>query len=123
MSAPTRRLVLHGLLASAGVAALRLAAAQATSSTQTVAITARRFAYEPNEITLRAGVPVVVEIRSLDFLHGMNLPSMGRRLDLIPGRVTRLEFTPGEPGTIDFLCDNFCGEGHETMSGKFFVVA
>ena len=123
MTALHRRLWLRAALANVAGAALGRALAQAGTPARTVALTARRFAYEPGEITLRAGVPVVVEIRSLDFLHGMSLPSLGQRLDLIPGRITRLEFTPHEAGTIDFLCDNFCGEGHETMSGKFIVVA
>jgi cytochrome c oxidase subunit 2 len=29
--------------------------------------------------------------------------------------------TPMKAGTFDFLCDNFCGEGHEQMSGQFIV--
>jgi len=35
--------------------------------------------------------------------------------------VARLWLHPGKPGTIDFLCDNFCGDGHERMQGRFVV--
>jgi cytochrome c oxidase subunit 2 len=86
-------------------------------------MTARRFVYEPNEIALKAGERVVVAIRSLDFVHGMNIPDLGMRLDLMPGRVTRLELQPKAPGVIDFVCDNFCGDGHEEMHGRFVVSA
>ena len=58
-----------------------------------------------------------------DFVHGMNIPDLKKRLDLVPGRVTRLELQPKTAGVIEFLCDNFCGEGHETMHGRFVVTA
>ena len=79
-------------------------------------------AYEPL-LERYIGRPVVVEINSIDFIHGMNLPDLGKRLDLVPGRLTRLELQPSAPGVIDFLCDNFCGEGHEGMNGRFVVSA
>ena len=47
---------------------------------------------------LKAGERVVVAIRSLDFVHGMNIPDLGMRLDLVPGRVTRLELQPQGAG-------------------------
>jgi len=35
--------------------------------------------------------------------------------------VARVRFTPDRAGTFPFLCDIFCGEGHEGMSGKIVV--
>ncbi|MDE2368646.1 MAG: cupredoxin domain-containing protein [Burkholderiales bacterium] len=98
-----------------------LGAAVAQPAPREIELTARRFQYEPSEIALVAGEKVVVRIHSIDFVHGMNLPDLGRRLDLIPGRVTTLELQPMTPGVIDFVCDNFCGEGHERMHGRFVV--
>jgi len=120
----SRRRVLKGVLAVAGAAVFeRSGMAQSVAGPRTIEMTARRFAYEPNEIALRAGERVVITIRSLDFVHGMNIPDLGMRLDLVPGRVTRLELQPKAPGTIDFVCDNFCGDGHEQMHGRFVVSA
>jgi hypothetical protein len=51
------------------------------------------------------------------------VPDLKLRADLAPGQVVRLSCTPTAPGTIDFLCDNFCGSGHEEMNGKFIVKA
>ena len=119
-----RRHMLKGAFAVAGAAALaRSGVAHSAAEPRVIEMTARRFAYEPSEITLKAGERVVVAIRSLDFVHGMNIPDLGMRLDLVPGRVTRLELQPKAPGTIDFLCDNFCGDGHEQMHGRFIVRA
>ncbi len=115
----SRRQILRALAAGAGALALHRVLAQ--PAPRVLTITARRFQYEPNEIPLKVGEAVVVEIRSIDFIHGMNLPDLGRRLDLVPGQVTRLELHPTEPGVIDFVCDNFCGDGHEEMHGRFVV--
>lgn len=124
MTSPARRKLLwQGSLATLGALLARAGLAQAVAGPRVVQMTARRFVYEPTEIALKAGERVVVEIRSLDFVHGMNIPDLGMRLDLMPGRVTRLEFQPQAPGVIDFVCDNFCGDGHEEMHGRFVVSA
>lgn len=119
----TRRRLLGGALALAGAALVRGSGAQPARGPRVIRIKARRFVYEPNEIALKVGEPVVVEITSADFVHGMNLPALGKRLDLVPMSVTRLELQPTAPGVIDFVCDNFCGEGHEEMHGRFVVSA
>ena len=110
--------------AADGAVALRSAPALAQSAgPRVIKMTAHRFAYEPAEVPLTVGEKVVVEIDSLDFVHGMNIPDLKTRLDLVPGRITRLELQPMQPGDIEFVCDNFCGDGHETMHGKFVVSA
>ena len=120
----SRRRMLKGVFAATGAVALaRSGGAQSAAEPRVIEMTAHRFAYEPNEIALKAGERVVVAIRSLDFVHGMNIPDLGMRLDLVPGRVTRLELQPKGPGTIEFVCDNFCGDGHEEMHGRFVVSA
>jgi cytochrome c oxidase subunit II len=90
---------------------------------QVVKIVARRFTYTPAEFRVKAGRPVVLEFTSLDFVHGFNMPDLKVRADLPPGKVTRVPVTPGKPGVYDFLCDNFCGDGHEEMHGRMIVEA
>ena len=118
----TRRVVLRTVLAGAAAAVVRAALAQ-SSEPRVIEMVARRFRYEPNEIELKAGERVIIAIKSIDFVHGMNIPDLKQRLDLVPGRITRLELQPQAPGEIEFVCDNFCGDGHETMHGRFVVRA
>lgn len=117
-----RRSVLRGALAAAATAFAGARVARGAEP-RIISLVARRFVYEPAEIALKVGEAVVVEIKSLDFVHGMNLPDLGKRLDLVPGRITRLELQPAKAGVIDFVCDNFCGDGHEEMHGRFVVSA
>lgn len=86
-----------------------------------IKVVAKRFAYTPNEIILKKGQPVVLEFTSIDFVHGFKIPDMNLRVDLPPGKVTRLALTPDKVGDFDFLCDNFCGADHEEMSGRIVV--
>ena len=88
-----------------------------------VKITAQRFKYTPNEIKLKPGETVQLEITSLDFVHGLSIPDLKLRADLPPGRVTNVQVQFATAGVYDFLCDNFCGEKHEEMSAKFVVEA
>jgi len=43
------------------------------------------------------------------------------RADMVPGKTTRLRLVPDKTGTFVFLCDVFCGTGHEEMNGKLVV--
>jgi len=97
------------------------AAAIASDTEQVVQITAKRFEYTPKDITVKKGVPVVLEFRSLDRLHGFDCPGLGIRSDIPPQQVTKLRFVPQKAGTFPFHCDNFCGSGHEGMTGTITV--
>mgnify|MGYP001356903170 FL=1 len=93
----------------------------ASGNAQVIEVVAQRFRFTPNEIALRSGQPAVLAITSLDFVHGFKVPELGIRTDLIPGRVTRVTIKALAPGRYDFLCDNFCGGGHEEMTGTMVV--
>lgn len=88
---------------------------------QVIHITAKRFSYTPNNITVKKGVPVVLEFTSIDRLHGFNCPGLGIRSDVEPNQVTKLRFVPQKAGTFPFHCDNFCGSGHDGMTGTIIV--
>ena len=89
---------------------------------QVIKITAKKFDYTPNQITLKKGVPVVLEFTTADVLMGFNVPDLGARADIIPGKVVRLRIVPDKLGTFTFFCDIFCGSGHEDMTGTITVV-
>ena len=89
---------------------------------QVIKVSAKRFEYSPAEITLKKGVPVVIEFTSQDRLHGFNCPGLKIRSDIPPGKVTTLRFVPDKTGAFPFHCDNFCGTGHEKMRGTITVV-
>ena len=87
-----------------------------------IPVSAQRFEYSPAHLTLKKGVPVELELSSRDVLMGLNIPELGVRGDMEPGKVSRVRFVPQKTGTFVFLCDVFCGSGHERMQGTITVV-
>lgn len=88
---------------------------------QVIKITAKKFEFSPNNITLKKGVPVTFSLVSLDQLHGFNCPGLNIRSDITPEKVSTIRFTPEKSGTFDFHCDVFCGSGHDQMTGTITV--
>ena len=88
---------------------------------QVIKIVAKKFSYSPNEIVVKKGRPAVLEFTSLDFTHGFKIPDLGVRADLPPGKITRVRVVSQKAGVFPFLCDNFCGSGHEGMTGRIIV--
>jgi cytochrome c oxidase subunit 2 len=86
-----------------------------------IVVSAAKFDFSAAEIRVRKGRPVTLVLTSADFPHGFSVPDFGARVDLVPGKAVELTFTPDRTGRFVFLCDNFCGEGHDRMTG-FLVV-
>jgi cytochrome c oxidase subunit 2 len=96
-------------------------AGEASAPEQVIKITAKKFEFIPNQITLKKGVPVVLELTSEDRAHGFNAPELNARTAILPGKATTLRLVPEKAGSFDFFCDIFCGSGHEGMNGKINV--
>ena len=86
-----------------------------------IRITAKKFDFTPSELTVKKGVPVVLELTSTDRVHGFSLPDFKLTARIEPGNVTRVTFTPDRTGEFTFSCNIFCGSGHEDMSGRLIV--
>lgn len=109
--------------ALAGGIVLGLAAhGAAEAPAKVVKITAKKFEFEPAEITLKKGEPVTIELTTLDRSHGFKVPELGWRLEALPDQVVRFQVTPDKAGSFVVACDVFCGEGHEEMEAKIVVV-
>jgi len=89
---------------------------------QVIRISASTFEFKPSEIVIKKGVPVTLELISQDRHHGFKLAEFHLRADIKPGVIEKVRFTPDKIGTFTFICDVFCGDGHEDMSGTLRVV-
>jgi cytochrome c oxidase subunit 2 len=74
-----------------------------------------------NEVHLPVGIPVKLQLRSKDVLHGFYVPQFRIKMDLVPGMVTHLWFTPTKTGRFEIACAEFCGIGHYTMRGVVVI--
>lgn len=110
----------HVLAAAVAIAAAA-AGVRAAAEPRVIKVVARKFVFLPREIALRKGEPVTFELTAPEVVMGFNAPDFKVRADIIPGTPSRVTFTPDKVGTFTFLCDVFCGDGHEGMSGTLIV--
>jgi cytochrome c oxidase subunit 2 len=80
-----------------------------------IAISAKRFEFTPNQLTLQRGVPVTLRVSAEDRDHGFFQEELDLELDLTPGHVSEVTFTPQKAGRFVVICDHFCGSGHGNM--------
>ena len=89
---------------------------------QIIRISASNFEFKPSEIVIKKGLPVTLELVSEDRHHGFKLAEFHLRADIKPGVVEKVRFVPDKIGTFTFICDVFCGDGHEEMTGTLRVI-
>ena len=116
------RIAVAAAALAAGAVTTFLAAEAAQPKEKVIKIVAKRFKYTPGKLTVKKGTPVILEFTSEDVAMGFNLPDFNLRSDMLPGKVLRVRFVPDKTGTFTFLCDIFCGTGHEEMHGQLAVV-
>lgn len=70
--------LVHSLVIAVMMSAFVVTAfsADQTAQPQVIKITAKKFEYSPNEIRIKAGIPVVFEFTSLDRVHGFTVPDL-----------------------------------------------
>ena len=75
-----------------------------------------------NEVRLPVGEPVEFLLESDNVIHSFWIPSLGGKMDLIPGRVNRLLLRPLKTGSFRGMCAEFCGRAHAKMYFEAIVV-
>lgn len=83
---------------------------------QVISITAQRFSFTPNEITLKKGQAVTLMIQTKDVSHGLRIEDLGVLTDIKKGQASEVKFTPDKTGTFEGKCAHFCGKGHGSMT-------
>lgn len=68
-----------------------------------------------NEIHLPVGRPLLLQLDAADVIHDWWVPSLGPKIDMIPGRSNYLWVTINKPGIYGGTCSEFCGRQHAWM--------
>jgi cytochrome c oxidase subunit 2 len=76
---------------------------------------------DSSELHLPIDRPVKVLLRSKDVLHDFAVPQFRVKMDMVPGTVSYVWFTPTRTGKFDILCMELCGIAHYTMRGHVVV--
>lgn len=73
------------------------------------------------ELHVVAGRPTELVLASVDVIHSLFVPQFRLKQDAVPGRYTRMTFTPTVPGTYPILCAEYCGTDHSRMLSQVVV--
>lgn len=68
------------------------------------------------ELHAVAGRPVELVMSSTDVVHSLYVPELRLKQDVVPGRYTRMVFTPTVAGSFPVLCTEYCGTDHSKMA-------
>jgi cytochrome c oxidase subunit 2 len=96
--------------------------AVAQTEPKKVEITAKKFSFDPAEITLKKGEPVVIVLKSADVAHGLRIRDLNLDLKVDKGGTAQATITPDKTGDFTGHCSVFCGVGHGKMALTIHVV-
>ncbi|MGH3650478.1 MAG: cytochrome c oxidase subunit II [Acidimicrobiia bacterium] len=68
-----------------------------------------------NEIHVPAGRPIGLQLTSNDVIHSFWVPTLGGKIDLLPGRVNTMVLEADDVGLHRGSCAEFCGLQHAKM--------
>lgn len=95
--------------------------AQDSTAPHEIQMTAKKYEFNPNVITVKKGEHVKLVITATDHEHGFKLEDFKIDQHLMKGVSTTVEFTADKVGEFQFHCSHFCGLGHPKMKGKLVV--
>jgi cytochrome c oxidase subunit 2 len=110
-----RRMICSAWIMAAALAVSTIVA-NAQQAPRTIEIHAKRFSFQPSEITLKKGEPVKLELTSDDVPHSLLIESLHVNGTMTKGHVTEVLVTPEQAGDFKGKCGRFCGSGHGSMT-------
>lgn len=78
----------------------------------------KKYAIEPAEIRVKAGERIELNVTSSDVQHGLDIPALGIKEPVQPGRTTTVYFTAPAKGEYKVACGVICGPHHDDMVAK-----
>lgn len=121
MAINTQRRALIGAAGALALSSVLAFAMDRKPRTRVIKVVAKKFEFVPGEIHVKKGETITLQLTAPEVPMGFNLPDFGVRTDIVPGKLATLQLTPAKAGSFTFLCDVFCGSGHEDMNGTLIV--
>jgi cytochrome c oxidase subunit 2 len=75
----------------------------------------RRLLDTDNQLVLPVNTNIKIQVTASDVLHSWAMPSMGVKIDAVPGRLNEIWINIREPGMYYGQCSELCGTLHAFM--------
>ena len=72
-------------------------------------------------LELEKGQTYRLHLSSIDLQHGFSLQPLNINVQVHPGYDMVMTITPTTSGQYDIVCNEYCGFGHHTMTGRIYV--
>ena len=66
-------------------------------------------------LPVKKNIKVLITSDPAGVIHSWSVPSLGVKMDAIPGRLNETYFNINEPGMYYGMCSELCGPGHGFM--------
>ncbi len=77
---------------------------------------------EINELHVPVDRAVELTMASEDVIHDFYVPAFRVKMDIVPGRYSKLWFKATKPGKYHLFCSQYCGTNHALMGGWIYVM-
>lgn len=98
------------------------------TQTQDLTIGEYRLLEVDNRLVLPINIETRILVTAADVIHSWTIPSLGVKVDAVPGRLNQLGFTITVPGVYYGQCSEICGANHsfipislEAINTKYFL--
>ena len=95
--------------------------APANAPVEHIQVVMKKYTIEPAVIKVKSGSNVDLEVVTADVQHGFDVPQLGIKEPVQPGRPAHIKFKAPAKGEYQVLCGVICGPHHDDMEGKLVV--
>lgn len=86
-----------------------------------IKIVMKKYSFDPAVIRVKSGETVELELTTADVQHGLDIPDLGIKEAVQPGRTSIVRFKAPAKGEYKIVCGVICGPHHEDMQAKLVV--
>ena len=92
-----------------------------TTPTEKIQVVMKKYSIDPPVIRIKSGTTVELLITTADVQHGFDVPKLGIKEPVQPGKTTSIVLDAPPKGEYSVVCGIICGPHHDDMGGKLIV--
>ena len=85
------------------------------------AVVMKKYSITPSVIRAKQGDLVHLEVTTADVQHGFDVPTLGIKESIQPGKTANVVFRADKKGEFTVECGVLCGPRHDDMRAKIVV--
>ena len=86
-----------------------------------ITVVMKKYSFDPPVIRIKNGETVALDVSTADVQHGFDIPQLGIKEPVQPGRPVTIIVKAPAPGEYQVTCGVICGSHHDDMVGKLVV--